>query len=82
MDSIPEMHDLTLNHPSRFTKLRSGRLFVILKPLPLLGRVLRRPSANKATNALCSNCDLAQQRILSYVTSFDPDDNVSSLSDI
>ncbi|KAG2183793.1 hypothetical protein INT43_006804 [Umbelopsis isabellina] len=38
-------------------------------------RVVRRPSANKATNALCSNCDLAQQRILSYITAFDPDDN-------
>lgn len=37
----------------------------------------RRPSASKITNALCSNCDLAQQRILSYVTAFDPDNNVS-----
>ena len=43
----------------------------------LLGRVSRRPSASKIINALCSNCDLAQQRILSYVTAFDPDNNVS-----
>ncbi|CAO3665595.1 unnamed protein product [Umbelopsis vinacea] len=38
-------------------------------------RVSRRPSASKIINALCSNCDLAQQRILSYVTAFDPDNN-------
>lgn len=40
------------------------------------GRVARRPSASKTINALCSNCDLAQQRILSYVSAFDPDENV------
>ncbi|GAB5589835.1 hypothetical protein Unana1_04735 [Umbelopsis nana] len=38
-------------------------------------RVARRPSASKTINALCSNCDLAQQRILSYVSAFDPDEN-------
>ncbi|KAH8553865.1 Ima1 N-terminal domain-containing protein [Umbelopsis sp. PMI_123] len=38
-------------------------------------RVSRRMSAKNSTDVLCSNCDLAQQRILAYVTSFDPEDN-------
>ncbi|KAI8582080.1 hypothetical protein K450DRAFT_228903 [Umbelopsis ramanniana AG] len=38
-------------------------------------RVSRRPSAKTSTDVLCSNCDLAQQRILAYVTSYDPEDN-------